>query len=130
MPDKVGYLKVSAIQDNIIKKIAENSNKETKNDTIDTQSEWKSLMSGIASAFGSGEITYDVAKKYVDLSSSIFAKSNRLDKAYKQGFVEGMDIIHKSWNSRLKRKFSNLVNEGELAKVILRQASLAVMDEY
>ena len=125
-----GYLKVSAVQNSDIKKIAEASNTETKNDTIDTKSEWHSLLSGIAKAFGAGEITYDVAKKYVNLSSSIFIQNDRLNNAYKNGFMNEMDFEHGVCGSRIERKIQNLLNPNSIGNNIIQSARNSELEEH
>lgn len=126
----VGYLKVSVITDSDIKKIAEASNTETKNDTIDTKSEWHSFLSGIANAFGAGKITYDVAKKYVNQSSSIFTQSDKLNNAYKRGFIEEMDFSHDLCGSRIERKIQNLLNPGAISYNIINRAENSELEEH
>lgn len=125
----VGFLRVSAISDGNIKKIAEASNTETKNDTIDTKSEWRSLLSGIAKAFGAGEITYDTAKKYVDLSSSIFTQKDRVNNAYKNGFAEGLAFTHGMTGSRIARKIQNFINPNAITENIILTAENSELNE-
>ena len=126
----VGYLKVSVITDSDIKKIAEASNTETKNDAIDTKSEWHSFLSGIANAFGAGEITYDVAIKYINQSSSIFTQSDKLNNAYKRGFIEGMDFAHDLCGSRIERKIQNLLSPGAISYGIIKKAENSEIEEH
>ena len=108
----VGFLKISAVQDSNVKQIAQNSNIETKdNDVIETNREWKAFLNGIAEAFANGSIAYDVAKKYVNLSSSVFERRDECAKGYKDGFCNGLNIIHEIYGSRPERWIANMYNK-------------------
>ena len=103
------YLNFATINDSdIIKKIGEKSNTETKNNTtIDTEGEWKSFLSNIVSAFCAGDITYEIAKKYIGESSSIFEKQNQYNQAFTSSIKESIDELHDKNNTRIARKIYN-----------------------
>ena len=96
---------------------------------LETQNEWKTFMSGIAKAFSNGEITYDIAKKYANLSSSIFSSKSNSNKAYAKGFIEGLDTVHNYSGSRLSRKIQTFIdnlmhNENNSYAIIMKKAEL------
>ena len=112
---KVGFLKVSAVQDKKIKKIAMQCNTPNGDDLINTPEEWKALMEGIADAFGRGAITYKTAKKYADMSSSVFVQKDEKAKAYKDAYDESLLSFHHNFGSttRLGRRLSKAVFRGD-----------------
>lgn len=119
-------LKISTIEDSTVKHLAQNSNVETDtNDTIETEQEWKMFMYNIAEAFGSGKISYKVAKKYVDLSSSIFIENNDVNKAYKNGFVQRLESRKNAFPCRLFRMFNNSLSPNQSRNEILVSAESA-----
>jgi hypothetical protein len=96
-----------------------------KNDRIDTPKEWEALLGGIADDYTKGNITYDTAKKYVDLSSNTsFVKNNKLNNAYKEGFIQGLEHVKEKNSFSLFRK-KEKINPGE----ILKYANSAKDDE-
>ena len=68
----------------------------------------------VASLFANGDITIDIAKKYIDSSSSVFTSYCDFDKDYVDGMKNGIDYVHSSFGggSRFGRKFTNKLNNG------------------
>ena len=106
------YLKISSITDSKTVKKAAIEIDENKNDKIDTYQEWRTFINKVSSLFAKGSITVDVAKKYIDESSSIFISQNDFDADYVKGLKKGIDDVHSSFGtgSRLGRKISSAIN--------------------
>ncbi|MBE7712373.1 MAG: hypothetical protein E7Z87_01365 [Cyanobacteria bacterium SIG26] len=104
------YLSVSSIVNKSVEKMGKACDTESKPNLIYTENEWRSFLVGIADLFGSGEITYDEAKRYVNISSSAFIKRNVGNKGYVDGFLEGLKETHESYGSRFSRKLKTLIS--------------------
>ena len=98
---------------------------ETDNDVIDTETEWKGFLSGIAYGYDSGKIDYKLAKEYAEKGSSVFIQNDSIKSAYLQGFIHGLDSINKETTQSLPifRKVMNLINPGADAEQIIGWAN-------
>lgn len=106
------FLNISSITDS---KTVQNAAKEidtNKSDKIDTYREWRTFINKVSSLFAKGSITVDVAKKYIDESSSLFIYQNDFDADYVKGLKKGIDDVHSSFGtgSRIGRKISGAIN--------------------
>lgn len=100
-----GFLKISSIQDSTVKQLAEQSNVETQNDTLDTQKENETFTNLVISAFSKGQITTDVAKKYISDSNNVFSAKDNTRKAYVD---EALKCIQEFNDSEISNESSTL----------------------
>ena len=115
MASGFSVLVVSGVENKYVKDAAQKSDF-NKNDRIDTPKEWKALLDGIARNYAEKNITYNTAKKYVDLSSNgSFVKKDKLNSAYRKGFDNGLNDVkenklYKSCKDKKNLIFSYIKN--------------------
>lgn len=72
--------------------------------------------------YAKGNIKYDTAKKYVDLSSNTsFVKKDELNNGYKEGFINGLNEYKKTM---IERKFLDTLYPNEAKGRIIGYAEL------
>ena len=121
-------LVVSGVKNKYVKNAAEKSDF-NKNDRIDQTKEWKALLGGIADEYGKGNIKYDTAKKYVDLSSNTsFVKKDELNNGYKEGFINGLNEYKNLAKTMIERKFLNTLFPNEAKDLIIIYAECGESD--